>query len=67
MCAFCGSGISKPFGENKTPHVTGARGIQFLSLLSLTDFQDFNIICAARRLDFYGIAYLVAQDGFTDR
>ena len=51
--------------RNKKPHAQ-ARGAEG-TLLYLVDLQDFNIICAARRLYFDAFANLVTEDGFADR
>jgi len=50
---------------NKNPALLRGAGHQS-TLLWLTDFQDFNIICAAGRLDFDSIANLMVQNRLTN-
>ena len=57
----------RPKGEGlkEKPRTSQARGV-IGPLLCLTDFQDFNIICAAWGFHFYGIASLVIDNGFAN-
>ena len=52
--------------QEKTPRsCTGARGMN-VTLLRLIDFQDFNIIRAARGFHFHSITDLMVKDRFTN-
>ena len=67
MREFCPHRSPLPMGEgvNKSPARRRRAGLE-VSLLCLTDFQDFNIICAAWSFHFYSIACFVIENGFTD-
>ena len=56
--------------QNEEPRhlqASQARGTWFQRSRDLSDFQDFNIICATWRLDFDGLAHLAVQDRLADR